>query len=200
MLFVLFLFAIILSVILRFRDCDYPFGIFKVFFCTIYVCLSTLSINDDNRDYCMEGVNLSSLEHMGDHIVPYFVTLFWFTYFTYVFCLPESFLFFTVSPGYLTYYFYSTNKTFTLIYMHHLFFSNTWSTKVTESCGVLIQTLGPSISIWIITDGVELSMLSSIHIFFVEVVLTFKYKHWVLICKHFWYQLQWPKDNIFASN
>jgi hypothetical protein len=83
MLFVLFLFAIVLSVILRFRDCDYPFGIFKVFFCTIYVCLSTLSINDDNRDYCMEGVNLSSLEHMGDHIVPYFVTLFWFTYFNY---------------------------------------------------------------------------------------------------------------------
>ena len=49
----------------------------------------------------MEGVNLSSLEHMGAHIVPYFVTSFWFTYFTYVFCLPELFLFRTVSPGYL---------------------------------------------------------------------------------------------------
>ena len=79
------------------------------------------------------------------------------------------------------------------IYIHPLLFSNTWSTKVTESCGVLIQTLGPSISIWIITDAVELSMLSSIHISFVEVVLTFKYKHLVLMCKHFWYQLQWPK-------
>ena len=116
------------------------------------------------------------------------------------FVCPNCFCFVLFLLVILTYYFYSTNKTFTLIYMHHLFFSNTWSTKVTESSGVLIQTLGPSISIWIITDGVELSMMSSIHIFFVEVVLTFKYKHRVLICKHFWYQLQWPKDNIFASN
>jgi len=30
-LFVLFLFAIVLSVLLRFMDSDYPFGIFKLF-------------------------------------------------------------------------------------------------------------------------------------------------------------------------
>jgi len=117
MLFVLFLLAIVLSVILRFTDYDYLFGIFKLFFCTIYVCLLTLSINDDNRDYSMEGVNLSSLGHMGAHVVPYFVTSLWFNYFTCVFCLPKLFSFYTVSPGYLTYYFYSTNKTFTFIYI-----------------------------------------------------------------------------------
>jgi len=34
--FVLFLLAIVLSVLLRFTDSDYPFGIFKLF--CIYIC------------------------------------------------------------------------------------------------------------------------------------------------------------------
>jgi len=32
LLYVLFPLAIVLSVLLRFTDCDYPFGIFKLFF------------------------------------------------------------------------------------------------------------------------------------------------------------------------
>ena len=39
--FVLFLLAIVLSVLLRYADSDYPFGIFKLFF---YIIVATLNL------------------------------------------------------------------------------------------------------------------------------------------------------------
>jgi len=61
-----FLLTIVLSVLLRYTDSDYPFGIFKLFFQIgifgVYVCFNTLLVkicrltNLDRRQYIFKGL------------------------------------------------------------------------------------------------------------------------------------------------
>ena len=61
-----FLLTIVLSVLLRYTDSDYPFGIFKLFFqigiIGVYVCFNTLLVkicrlaNLDRRQYIFKGL------------------------------------------------------------------------------------------------------------------------------------------------